>query len=154
MKIVFDLDDTLADSSERVNKYLWDGDTRVENPDWEAFFAECSNDKPIWPIIHLYKLLEDEYDDNDIKIWTARDNATRTETLKWLRKHGIRILNSNLTMRLEGDRTDDDELKRMWLKTHMAAGWKPDLVFEDRKRIVDMYRKEGIRCVQVADGDF
>lgn len=35
------------------------------------------------------------------------------------------------------------------------GGWrKPDIVFEDRKRMVEAWRSRGIMCVQVAPGDF
>lgn len=33
-------------------------------------------------------------------------------------------------------------------------GLDPKLVFDDRTRVVDMWRQEGLRAVQVAPGDF
>ena len=35
-----------------------------------------------------------------------------------------------------------------------ADGLEPYVVFEDRKRCVDMWRRNGITCLQVAEGDF
>ena len=52
------------------------------------------------------------------------------------------------------DHCNDDELKLRWLKYAMEARQAPDLVFEDRRRVVEMYRSQGITCFQVADGDF
>ena len=35
-----------------------------------------------------------------------------------------------------------------------AEGWNPELVFDDRTSVVDMWREKGLRAVQVAPGDF
>lgn len=161
LKVVFDLDDTLADSTARVKKYLYEPGgygvigRRIKNPDWESFFAECVNDEPIESTLNLAKLL---YTSGcNIKIWTARCASVREQTELWLDKH-FRVFaardHTDLLMRPEGVRADDDELKKMWLDTHKAMGWVPDIVFEDRTRMVDMYRAEGITCYQVKEGDF
>src|SRR5690625_7455534 len=44
---VFDLDGTLADCRHRVPLI----------PDWDAFFAACGEDLPIWPVIQKDKRL-------------------------------------------------------------------------------------------------
>ena len=33
-------------------------------------------------------------------------------------------------------------------------GYEPFLVFDDRQRVVDMWRRNGIQCCQVAPGDY
>jgi hypothetical protein len=33
-------------------------------------------------------------------------------------------------------------------------GYNPTLVFDDRSRVVEMWRKNGIKCFQVAEGNF
>lgn len=159
MFVVFDLDDTLADSSERVKKYLYhpggyaDPAQRIENPDWESFFAECVNDRPITEMICLLNdlIMAGHY----VEIWTARCESVRSETIKWLCKHDV-LLAIAVRMRPIGDRTDDTELKRSWLyeRTNRPMTGTPDLVFEDRTRMVEMYRSEGIRTLQVAPGNF
>ena len=60
----------------------------------------------------------------------------------------------HVRMREHRDYTADDELKRGWLIKSRDAGRAPDLVFDDRQRVVDMWRAEGIPCFQVAPGDF
>ena len=40
------------------------------------------------------------------------------------------------------------------LEKFKADGWKPELVFDDRSSVVDMWRSKGLRAVQVAPGDF
>ncbi len=47
---------------------------------------------------------------------------------------------------------DDAELKREWL--HELGKDSVFLVVDDRKKVVDMWRKEGMDVWQVAEGDF
>ena len=55
-------------------------------------------------------------------------------------------------MRPLKDFTPDDVLKQLWLdnigKDNVLC------TFDDRKKVVDMWRNNGITCFQVADGDF
>ena len=58
-------------------------------------------------------------------------------------------------MRDEGDYTPDDELKAQWYENmliedrHRIKG-----VFDDRDRVVKMWRSKGLTCFQVGYGDF
>ena len=51
--------------------------------------------------------------------------------------------------------TNDAVLKERWLDEYIL---KHDLdvkmVFDDRKQVVDMWRKRGLTCLQVAEGNF
>jgi hypothetical protein len=157
MNIVFDLDDTLADSSPRVAKYLYepghyaDPAYRIKDPDWDAFFAECYNDRVIFPIAEIFRHLNKP--GNRVEIWSARCASVRDATERWL--YAQRLMPAQLLMRADGDRTDDHLLKERWLLSAInERNFYPDLVFEDRTRLVNMYRSHGIRCIQVANGDF
>ena len=157
MRVVFDLDDTLSDSRPRVEKYLYkpggyaDPAQRITDPDWNAFFQECEKDKAICSIATIFQALRNRGE--DIEIWSARCASVRSHTEHWLDRNSL--VPNNLFMRPEGDRTDDHELKEKWLLDSIRyRNWKPGLVFEDRTRLVNMYRSHGIRCVQVAPGDF
>jgi hypothetical protein len=57
-------------------------------------------------------------------------------------------------MRPEGERREDCEVKRELLAQIRADGYNPVMVFEDRDRVVAMWREEGLRCLQVAPGNF
>ncbi|MCU9931062.1 hypothetical protein OFL77_27400, partial [Escherichia coli] len=70
----------------------------------------------------------------------------RAETEAWLTEVAG-IPHRYLThMRAAGDNTADVVLKRHWL----TQGDAPDVVYDDRQRVVDMWRAEGIACFQVA----
>jgi phosphoglycolate phosphatase-like HAD superfamily hydrolase len=138
---VFDLDGTLADLTHR--RHLVEGEVK----DWDAFFAACSDDAPIE---HALDLLANLQQWNQVEIWSGRSDAVRAETEAWLVEHAIdpKLLTK---MRKAGDHRPDDVLKREFLED---APRRPDIIFDDRKRVVDMWRSLGIPCFQVCEGDF
>lgn len=143
MFVVFDLDGTLADGSHREH---WI--TRpVGQKDWRNYFAECDRDRPHSGIVTVFRALRAA--GHRVEIWTGRSAEVADKTEAWLREHGLDGV--PIKSRAEGDHTADDELKRQWLH---EASRKPNLVFEDRARVVAMWRAEGIPCCQVAPGDF
>lgn len=159
-RYVFDLDDTLADCHHRVKKYIicpYRGRPYRQDPiQWDAFFDECHLDTPIQPTCNLFSLLW--YSGHDVRIWTGRSARVREKTIDWLHTwvctgfaNEARLRPEILLMRDDADRTDDHILKPGWMDT---IGFRPDLVFEDRNRVVQAWRERGIRCFHVADGDF
>jgi phosphoglycolate phosphatase-like HAD superfamily hydrolase len=137
---VFDLDGTLADCSHRLP--MLDG----TNDGWRRFYAACADDKPIEGTISLAKLLAEA--GHEVEIWSGRSAEAREQTAEWLRANGM---NFCVRMRPEGDHRPDHELKAEFLQ---ESRQRPALVFEDRSRVVRMWREQGIPCFQVADGDF
>jgi hypothetical protein len=58
-------------------------------------------------------------------------------------------------MRPEGDFTPDEQLKFSWL-TEMEPPERNRLIatFDDREKVVKMWREAGVPCFQVAPGAF
>ena len=48
----------------------------------------------------------------------------------------------------------DDKLKQMWLDQLFTDKSDIVCVFDDRQKVVDMWRSHGLTCMQVAPGDF
>lgn len=144
--IIFDLDGTLALDEHRVHHL------RAEPKRWDNYFAECGSDAPNEPIILVYESLFGT-PMTRIEVWTGRVERTREETLAWFDRLGM-SRPDNLRMRPDVDRTNDDEMKRTWKRTVEGLGDRAILAFEDRQRVVDMWRAEGVVCAQVAKGDF
>lgn len=141
MKIIFDLDGTIADISHRTHF------VRGGNKDWDSFFAACVADVPNWPVVQA--LNAHIVADHNVEIWSARSAIVRRETEEWLDCEAG-ILPTYLTrMRSAGDNTPDVVLKRHWLH-QLHESERPDIVYDDRQRVVDMWREEGIACFQVA----
>ncbi len=139
MKVIFDLDGTLCDISHRLH-YI-----KGEKKDYDAFHAACVDDVPKSNILQILFSLQDC--GHAIEIWSGRSDSVWSETELWLFRNGINIKHTPLKMRLHGDYTPDQELQRYWLH---GLDVKPNLVFDDRQRVVDMWREEGITCCQVA----
>lgn len=140
--VIFDLDGTLCDITHR--RPLVEG----QEKNWGEFYRQCVNDIPKPPVIKIFHLLQSA--GNTMVIFSGRSDVVRKETYQWLRKNDIKP--DILIMREDGDFTPDDKLKQKWLKIIN----KSDIlcVFDDRDRIVKMWRGEGLTCFQVADGNF
>ena len=139
--IVFDLDGTLANCTHRLHHI------QQEPKNWDAFYAACALDAPIEPVIRLFRSLRDVR----VDIWTGRSAEVERKTRAWLTAH--RLFPWYLRMRGARDYRQDDVLKAEWLDS-LPSDERPTLVFEDRKRVVDMWRSRGIQCCQVATGEF
>lgn len=147
---IFDLDGTLADCAHR--RHLVEG----ENPDWDAFYDACDLDTPIKPTIKVMHTLQSA--GAEIWIVSGRSDRVLEKTVHWLGKHTyffVRHLIDNLIMRPVDDHSSDVELKQRVLD-NMLTDDRERLVavFDDRTRVVQMWRKNGIQCYQVAPGDF
>lgn len=149
---IFDLDGTIALTHHRSH-ILQD----LQDPDrWRRFFAACIQDRPNWPVIRTMNALLDT--GADVWIWSARSDEVRDETYAWLITHTRFFswtLDRILCMRQATDFTPDEELKKQWLD-NMLVDDRERLVavFDDRKKVVDMWRANGVTCFQVAPGEF
>lgn len=150
--IIFDLDGTLADCSHR--QYLVHNLTRGVKPQWDEFFAACVHDKPVRPVIDVFLALLNERK-TEVRIWSGRSSQVRWDTRCWLDSHiGVWNWDLMLRMRPEGDHMPDEQLKEQWLKIELGLGTRIEMVFDDRDKVVAMWRRHGIICAQVAPGDF
>lgn len=143
---IFDLDGTLALITHR--RHFVEG----ERKDWPAFFKACVNDEPNFPVIDMYLLLREA--GCEIRIWSGRSDEVRVETELWLKRNAINGW-QELRMRKYGDHKPDETLKAEWLD-EMSREDRERLfgIFDDRDRVVAMWRKKGVTCFQVADGNF
>ena len=139
MFVIFDLDGTLCDISHRLHHI------RGDKKDWNAFFSECVYDSPKPEILAIFDGLVSC--GHHVEIWSGRSESVRDQTVRWLDQHGI--ANHLRFMRPVDDFRSDVDLKRQWLLQERERGNFPTLVFDDRQRLVDMWRAEGLMCCQV-----
>lgn len=143
MLICFDIDGTLADLSHRV--HYW----RDSPKNWNMFKAEMVNDTPIEQICSIAR--EMYYVGNYVILCTGRGEENREVTQYWLRKHEIKF--DKLYMRAEKDFRGDDIVKLELLNQIVVEfGKKPDIVFDDRPRVVKMWRENGVFVADVYQG--
>lgn len=154
--VIFDMDGTLADLEHRLHhiqppKYAHgEGEQEEPKADWPAFFAACDKDAPIHEIIEIMLAL----DSVGFFIWivSGRSEAVRGKTLDWLRQHAIHP--EKLLMRKADDHRPDEEMKEELITSGVIIPNDVMCVFEDRTRVVGMWRRHGLRVLQVADGNF
>jgi uncharacterized HAD superfamily protein len=140
---IFDLDGTIADCNHRLH-YI-----NQKPKDWNAFNREIINDPPIHDVLSLLHILKDLF---TVLLVTARGEGCREETVAWLELHDISY--DGLYMRGKDDYRHDDIVKEEILDDLLSMGYDIKGVFEDRNRVVAMWRRRGIRCYQVIDGNY
>lgn len=146
--IVFDIDGTLADLSHRI-KYL-----EGEKKDWDSFYGRVDEDGVIEEIAQIFVYYVCWMaPSNKVICITGRPERTREVTLKWF-KEKIGFVPDELYMRKDRDWRPDVEIKKEWVEKLQKQGYKFQLAFEDRDRVVKMYRDLGIKCCQVAEGAY
>lgn len=77
----------------------------------------------------------------------------RAKTQKWLEDH-FGNQNFKLFMRKEKDYRGDEIIKKEIYDTYIKDKYYIATVFDDRQKVVDMWREQGLLCCQVAKGDF
>lgn len=85
-------------------------------------------------------------------ILTGRDEKHRDITSDWLASHNM--FYEKLHMRPEGDVRPDYVVKKEIFFNEIAPYYNVELIVEDRKQVVDMWRELGLICAQIDEGDF
>lgn len=174
MDVIFDIDGTLANAEHRLHLIndtaFWvSTDGKPAKPDWETFLSDEMVAKDT-PILQTWKMLMALLDAEHARILfiTGRPEAQYKTTLAWLRDrtcehrryfaeywhHCPTSHTPALYMRKNGDRRASHIVKEESLHKAIAGGFNPTLVFEDRKDDTAMWRRNGLLCCQVAEGNY
>ena len=137
---VFDLDGTLCNVSHRRQWVT----TKPKN--WDAWNAGISEDVPNAPVLDALHTLSGSF---RIVLVSGRSSEYRVQTEEWLKKY--RISYDALFMRATYDFRADDEIKSE-LANQVEKNYHILGVFDDRKRVVDMWIKRGIFVFDVSQG--
>jgi hypothetical protein len=147
--VIADLDGTIALIEHRRHWLDKEQHPEMDSDErWRRFFADCVRDKPNNPVIEALAALEDA--GYEIHIFSGRSDEVERETRQWLTLY--EIPHCHLRMRAAGDHTADEYLKRSWIAEYDLS--QILCVFDDRQKVVDMWRELGLTCFQVAPGDF
>ena len=85
-------------------------------------------------------------------IVSGREDKFRDLTNKWLDRH--EFYRDELFMRPTDDKREDSIVKQEIYDREIKGKYNVEFVLDDRNRVVDMWRRNGLTCLQVAEGDF
>ncbi|MFE5290130.1 AAA family ATPase [Nocardia sp. NPDC056611] len=130
---IFDIDGTLAHFRDR-SPFDWD---------------RVGEDEPDFDVIRVHNALKSF---GRIIVMSGRDESCREQTARWLEDHGIQP--RLLLMRAKGDNRRDSLVKLDLFNKHIRGQYNVLGVFDDRNQVVEMWRALGLKCFQVAEGNF
>jgi hypothetical protein len=158
--IVFDIDGTLANIEHR-REHVMNG-----RRNWKSFNAKMVDDTPFEDMNWLVNLFATD-PAVVMVLASGRGEEDREKTQDWIRGFVSnwvspatknppgRVVFEKLYMRPARDNRKDSIIKKEILDQIVADyGVKPFMVFDDRNQVVNMWRENGVRCLQVAPGDF
>lgn len=116
------------------------------------------------PNLQLIQAVKELGEQDWIIVVSGREETCRADTEAWLNEHvgngpsatswGARALWHSLYMRAEGDDRSDEIVKMEILRDKIAPHFQVMGVLDDRNRVVRMWRRVGLLCLQVAPGAF
>ncbi len=143
--VIFDIDGTLADIAHRRH-HVSDG-----RSNWAAFNQAMGDDTPNDAIVSLYQTLWKSGAYN-LEIVTGRNERFRDITERWFVWNEIPF--TRITMRADNDHRADHIIKEEILNRFLAQKHEIEFAVDDRQQVVDMWRRNGIICLQCDVGDF
>ena len=102
--------------------------------------------------------IQEEIPDTYIVIVSGRDSTCKPETEAWLKANQIPydeiFMRDETIVDEKGNRINDAIIKRDIYKEWIEPRYNVRFVLDDRDRVVKMWREEGLKVLQVAEGDF
>lgn len=145
--VVFDLDGTLADVTHRLH-YIRpnpaiDPDTgKKVKRRFDLFHEACDQDTLITQVAYFYHLFTKD-PHSTVVVLSGRDHATYDKTVTWFKQNYL-LMPDDLILKQGDQNTPDVEQKRFQAdRIEKKYGRKIDMVFEDRDRVVQMWKDRG-----------
>lgn len=139
--IIVDIDGTVADM---------DKDNPLARGPYE--WDRVGEDMPHKDVISLVRILKDAAGYAVIFV-SGRDETSRQVTEDWIDIF-VQVDHHGLYMRPSGDRRPDTVVKEEIYLEEIEPRYDVKFVFDDRDKVVAMWRSHGLRVLQVAHGDF
>lgn len=142
--VIVDLDGTLCDVEHRVHH------VKSKPKNWDAFNQALDQDQPYFWCIELIAAMKSY----GYKIYfvTGRGENYRKMTVDWLIQYNV--FYDELHMRKNQDFREDSEVKEEIYINEIEKIAQVLFVVDDRKSVVERWRKLGLTCLQCAEGDF
>ena len=124
---------------------------REGKKDWKSFYEECVLDEPHEWCIELIKAMSGT--GHGIVFVTGRPATYRERSEQWLKKY-LPELTYELYTRKDSDYRSDYIIKEEIYREHIEPKWNILFCVDDRKQVVDEWRRLGLTCLQCAEGNF
>lgn len=112
-------------------------------------YSQVKTDVLNMPIFKIYRAIKAA--SYKILVFSGRDGGCRPDTEEWLKENGIEY--DELRMREAGNRENDSIIKKR-MYDEISKNYDVVAVFDDRDRVVHMWREIGLTCLQVDYGNF
>lgn len=148
--IICDLDGTLCNIEHRLHHVKHE---IRKNNRWDLFNKEIVNDNiNVW----CRTLIKHVGVNHPIYLVSGRVDSSRQETITNLEKHNVKpkVDYQHLFMRHRSDFRQDYIIKEIILDFEILTRNTVLFAIDDRKQVIDMWRKRGILCLACAEGDF
>lgn len=139
--VICDIDGTIADIKHRLH-YV-----QGETKDWKEFFEAMYDDRVREDVETM--LMKEVLDGHEIIFVSARPEEYRQETEGFLSMVGVKY--TYLLMRPSGDKREDSIVKTN-IYNKFLKNLKIVRVYDDRPRVIRMWRELGLEVVDVGDG--
>lgn len=91
-------------------------------------------------------------DDYKVILLSGRNDGCREMTEEWLQVNDVPY--DELFMRKQGDMRQDDIVKQELFDSNVRHDYAVEFIMDDRDQVVAMWRRLGLKVLQVAEGDF
>lgn len=156
--IICDLDGTLCNVSHRLHFVRTEPGVKK---DWKGFFDNIQGDTVNSWCADILKHLSKNY---QIVYCSGRPDDRKRDTLAWLEKENLFSFDhtyvgglkqdAKLYMRPRNDSRDDSIVKEIILDFEILTRFTPYFMIDDRRRVVDMWRRRGYVTLACHEGDF
>lgn len=136
--IIVDVDGTIAHNDGHRKPFEWN---------------KVNGDKPVVGVIKFIQEFIKHMIHVEIIYVSGRMDICSSETMVWIGENVSPIMDK-LIMRKTGDYRSDVVVKREIYEDQIEPFYDVIGVFDDRNKVVKMWRDIGLTCFQVADGDF
>jgi len=127
-----------------------DGTLSIRAPSRDPYdHSYCQEDDVSVPVREVVRRFAT---DHAIICITGRSNKFRRQTEQFLFWHGVPY--TDLIMRPERDRRKDDIVKEFLYRFAVEPEYRVTFVLDDRISVVAMWRRIGLICFQVAEGNY
>lgn len=153
MLVIFDVDGTLADCRHRLH-YIKPGKTADGKKiprRFDLFEDAVDKDTVIHQVADIYlRMVNDPA--VTVVLLTGRGEAVRYKTTKWFTDNGLDGYDA-LYMKTQKYQPDTEQKEALFHQITKDFGQAPVMVFEDRARVVAMWKRLGLFVVNVDQGE-